>query len=169
MPAGGERRQVLPYADAFDLSNEIIPSGWHLPFEQCLSECLGVLIQECSGDAVLSPLARVLLSGDLRVKDLRELEKAAELLGISPPRLTLLFGLVSCLQFLHRLGSSTVSNLDVSGPQGTHHTLASQMELNAIHSVRSSLDRLPRSPHGFSTARVLRPVSYTHLTLPTKA
>ena len=48
----------------------------------------------------------------LRVKDLRELEKAAELLCISPP----CFSLVSCLQFRHRLSYSTVRDLDVSGP-----------------------------------------------------
>ena len=81
-----------------------------------MSECLSVLVQKCSGSVVLSPLARVLLSSGLRIKDIREFEKTAELLGISPPRLTLLFGLVSCLQFCHRLGSSTVSNLNVSGP-----------------------------------------------------
>ena len=40
----------------------------------------------------------------------------AELLGISPPCFTLLLGLVSCLQFRHRLSCSTVRDLDVSGP-----------------------------------------------------
>ena len=93
VPAGGERRQVLPSADAFDLSDEIVPSSWHLPLEQGLSECLSDLVQKCSGSVVLSPLARVLLSSGLRIKDIREFEKTAELLGISPPRLTLLFGL----------------------------------------------------------------------------
>ena len=156
VPAGGERRQVLPSPDAFDLPDEIVPGNRDLPLKQGVSEILGVLVLKCSGDVVLSPLACVLLSSGLRIKDIRELEKAAELLGISLPRFSLLLGLMSCLQLCHRLGCSTVSNLDVSSPQRTHHTLAPQMELNAIHSVRPLLDRLPRSPHGFSTARVLR-------------
>ena len=116
MPAGGKRRQVLPSTDAFDLSDEIVPRSRHLPLEQSLSESFGVLIQKCSGDVVLSPLARVQLSSGLRVKDIREFEKAAELRGISPPSRAFLFGPMDLLQLRHRLGGKTVCFLDISGP-----------------------------------------------------
>ena len=46
VPAGGERRHVLPSPDAFDLPDEIVPGNRDLPLKQGLSEILGVLILE---------------------------------------------------------------------------------------------------------------------------
>ena len=101
-------------------------------------------------------LARVSLSGSGYVDNVSQIKKVRELTGISPPGRALLLGLVRSLKFRHCLACSTVSNLDVPGLQRTHHTPAAQMQLNAIHSVRPSLDRLLRSAHGIGIARVLR-------------
>ena len=55
----------------------------------------------------------------------------------------LLLGLVRSFQFRHCLACSEGSNFDVPGLQRTHQTPSIQMQLNEIHSVRPSLDRLP--------------------------
>ena len=101
-------------------------------------------------------LAGISLGGSWDVDNIRQIKQVRELLGFSPPGRALLLGLVRSLKFRHCLTCSQVSNLDVPGLQRTHHTPAAQMQLNAIHSVRPSLDRLLRSAHGIGIARVLR-------------
>jgi len=116
----------------------------------------GVHVQIIPCRLVSLLLARVSLGGSWDVDNIRQIKQVRELLGFSPPGRALLPCLVLSLEFCHCLACSEASNLEVPGLQRTHHTPSIQMHLNAIHSVRPSLDRLLRSAHGISTARVLR-------------
>ena len=116
----------------------------------------GVLVQVIPCRLVSLLLARVSLGSSWDVDNIRQIKQVLELPGFSPPGRALLPCLVLSLEFCHCLACSEASNLEVPGLQRTHHTPSIQMHLNAIHSVRPSLDRLLRSAHGIGIARVLR-------------
>ncbi|MEC7737248.1 MAG: hypothetical protein VYE46_00030 [Cyanobacteriota bacterium] len=75
---------------------------------------MGVLVQVIPCRLVSLLLARLSLGGRWDVDNICQIKQLRELLGFSPPGRALLPGLVLSLEFCHRLGSSTVSNLDFS-------------------------------------------------------
>ena len=96
----------------------------HMPLLERLGKCMGVLVQVIPCRLVSLLLARVSLCGSWDVDNIRQIQQVRELLSFSPPGRALLPGLVLSLEFCHCLACSTVSNLNVSGLQRTHHTPA---------------------------------------------